>query len=65
MIYLKDGGALIITDETKAKWEKIYPNANLDKVLYELNGKGVFAKCTNRKALKLINERLKEENKGG
>lgn len=65
MIYLKDGGALIITDEVKARWEKIYPNAKLDKVLNELNKKGVFAKCTNRKALKLINEYLKKENKGG
>ena len=65
MIYLKDGGALIIADEVKAKWEKIYPKANLEKVLNELNKTGVFAKCTQRKALKLINEYLKEENKGG
>lgn len=65
MIYLKDGGALIITDEVKAKWEKIYPNANLDKVLMILDRTGIFKKCSQRKALKLINEHLKIENKGG
>ena len=65
MICLKDGGVLIITDEQKEKWEKIYPKANLDKVLNELKESGIFGKCTQRKALKLINEYLMKENKGG
>ena len=65
MIWLKDGGALIITDEQKEKWDKIYPKADLEKVLHELDMTGIFRKCSQRKALKLINEYLKKDNKGG
>lgn len=63
MIVLKDGGVLIIPDETINKWKILYPNVDIKNEIKELNQTGIFSKCSKKKALRTINNRLKEINK--
>lgn len=63
MIVLKDGGVLIIPDETINKWKLLYPNIDIKAFINELNQTGIFGRCSKKKALRVINSRLKEENK--
>ena len=59
---LKDGGKLVIPKETINKWSKLYPNADVKKVIKELNKNRAFSALSKKGALKLINKTLHEIN---
>ena len=59
---LKDGGMLVIPEETINKWSKLYPNADVKKVIDELNENRSFSALSKKGALKLINKTLHEVN---
>lgn len=59
---LKDGGMLVIPEDTINKWSKLYPNVDVKKVINELNENRSFAVLSKKGALKLINRTLHEIN---
>ncbi len=59
---LKDGGLFYIDNDTIKKWQLIYKNVDVVKILDELILKGNFKNLSKRSALKLINKTLKEQN---
>lgn len=59
---LKDGGALVIEDRFINRWQNIYKNVDVTKIINELAKNQAFNKLSYRGALKLINKTLKERN---
>lgn len=62
MITLKDGGVLLIPETTIEKWNRLYPNVDVNKVIKGLNENRCFAALSKKGALKLINNTLKCRN---
>lgn len=59
---LKDGGCLTIEDKIINRWQKIYKNVDVIKIINGLAENQAFSKLSYRGALKLINKTLKERN---
>lgn len=59
---LRDGGVLIIPNETIEKWVDLYPYTYVQEEINKLNDQNKFEKLSKKGALKLINQTLKEKN---